>query len=82
MGGEGWGHSVLRLMNDLSTEITVPAVLLDDAKQLDKLYIPTRYPNGFEQGAPGDYYSARDSHEAISSAGRVLEFCREGLSRS
>lgn len=26
--------------------------LVECAKSLDKHYIPTRYPNGFEQGAP------------------------------
>jgi HEPN domain-containing protein len=43
---------------------------------LDKLYLPTRYPNGFESGAPGDYYTEEDSRGAIERAERILAFCR------
>ena len=38
---EAWGHVVARLLNELPT--TVSEDLLDKAKVLDGLYIPTRY---------------------------------------
>jgi HEPN domain-containing protein len=51
-------------------------VLIDRAKQLDKHYIPTRYPNGFERGAPTDLYTLQEADEAIANAEAIIEFCR------
>ncbi|HUP65832.1 MAG TPA: HEPN domain-containing protein [Thermoanaerobaculia bacterium] len=42
---------------------------------LDKHYIPTRYPNGFERGAPTDYYTKAEAEAAIHDAGTIIEFC-------
>jgi len=42
---------------------------------LDKHYIPTRYPNGFDSGAPGDYYTKADAQQAIENAKQIVEFC-------
>ena len=39
--------------------------LIDRAKELDKHYIPTRYPNGFERGAPLDFRTRREAEEAL-----------------
>src|SRR5437867_354338 len=52
--GDPWGHSVLALIEGLpdSTRASSTSDLLDAARALDKHYIPTRYPNGFAQGAP------------------------------
>ncbi len=80
MHGEGWGHSVYGLLGNLGKMIPVPEPLLDAAKALDKHYIPTRYPNGFDSGAPGDYYTKKDSEEAITNAREIIEFC-EGCVR-
>ncbi len=35
----------------------VEALLVVCAKTLDKHYIPTRYPNGLDAGAPTDFYT-------------------------
>ena len=58
----------------------VPERLLEAAKTLDKHYIPTRYPNGFDSGMPGDYYTKTDAQEAIENAQQIIEFC-EGCVR-
>lgn len=76
LGGEGWGHSIMRLLNNLSVKVPIDDDLPACARFLDKLYIPTRYPNGFDEGVPGDYYSEEDSREAIRRAERILEFSR------
>lgn len=77
--GEGWGHSVYSLLKALSDKVKVPEKLLEAAKSLDKHYIPTRYPNGFERGIPGDYYTEREAQEAIGNAGEIIEFCKSCL---
>jgi HEPN domain-containing protein len=77
--GEGWGHSVLKLLEGLSDQAQIPESLLDAARVLDKHYIPTRYPNGFDQGFPGDYYTAREASEAIGYARQIVAFCENLL---
>jgi HEPN domain-containing protein/predicted nucleotidyltransferase len=61
LGGEGWGHSVTRLLADLTQRQPAAGDLLDAARRLDRHYIPTRYPNGFPAGAPKDYYTAEEA---------------------
>jgi HEPN domain-containing protein len=78
--GEGWGHSILKLLERLAHQVSISDSLLDAARALDKHYIPTRYPNGFDQGFPGDYYTKKEASEAIAYARQITEFC-EGLLR-
>ena len=73
--GEGWGHSVYRLLNSIGDKLQVPAELLETAKILDKHYIPTRYPNGFDCGIPADYYTKKEAEEAIRNARQIIQFC-------
>ena len=50
--------------------------LVECAKTLDKHYIPTRYPSGFDAGAPTDFYTNKDSNAAIACAERLIDFAR------
>jgi HEPN domain-containing protein len=59
----------------------VDHALIDRGRALDKLYIPTRYPNGLPSGAPADLFTPAEAAEAIRHAEVVLEFCRRVLSR-
>jgi HEPN domain-containing protein len=78
-GGEGWGHSVLRLLKDLSQLMTVSESLIRSAMRLDKHYIPTRCPNGFDTGAPKEYYTNEDADQAIEDAKAIFDFCRQSF---
>lgn len=73
--GEGWGHSVGKLLKDLPAPHSPTPELIDRALRLDKHYIPTRYPNGFPTGAPGDYFTRPEAEQAIQDAEAVLAFC-------
>jgi HEPN domain-containing protein len=79
LGGEGWGHSVTRLLGDLAQHVSVPPDLLDAARRLDKHYLPTRYPNGFPAGAPRDYYTAQEAQDAIADATAIQTLCRQSV---
>jgi len=48
--------------------------LIELAKALDKHYIPTRYPNGFELGAPTDCYTRNEAARAIEQAEEIVVF--------
>ncbi len=73
---EAWGHALSALMEALPPETSPDPGLIDRAKDLDLHYIPTRYPNGFERGAPTDYYTRSQAERAIADAQAILEFCR------
>jgi HEPN domain-containing protein len=77
---EAWGHVVARLLNELP--LTIPEELLDKAKVLDGLYIPTRYANGHPEGAPFEHYGKIQSKDAINYAGEILKFVRSEMAGS
>ncbi|MEJ5250917.1 MAG: HEPN domain-containing protein [Chthonomonadetes bacterium] len=81
MGQDAWGHSILRLLKQLPDDVDIPAELLEVAAVLDAYYIPPRYPNGFSEGAPYEYYTQRQSSEAIEYAGQILQFARAEVAR-
>lgn len=77
---EAWGHVLTDLLKALPQDIKIGDDFLGYAKQLDKNYIPTRYPNGFESGAPVDFYTAEDANAAIAHAEEIVQFCKNILS--
>jgi len=76
--GEAWGHGTKALIEKLPYEDRFQR--LEDAMLLDKLYIPTRYPNGLPQGIPHDYFSRKEAEEAIGAAIRIYEWCKSKIS--
>ena len=76
---EAWGHTISVLLGNLTESVHPPESLIGKAKTLDKHYIPTRYPNGFESGAPTDFYTGEEADQAITFAREILEFCRHHL---
>ncbi len=77
--GEAWGHSVTILLSNLPVEVNVPPELIERAKIIDKHYIPARYPNGFDIGAPTDYYTRVEGEDSVRIAGEIIEFCKSFL---
>ncbi|HID95441.1 MAG TPA: HEPN domain-containing protein [Candidatus Latescibacteria bacterium] len=72
------GHSILRLIQELE-EQEIDEGLLNAARRLDRLYIPTRYPNGFDQGAPVDYYTRADAESALADARAILQWSEQRI---
>ncbi len=75
-GQEAWGHVVAKLLRELPASVHVPDELVDKARVLDDMYIPTRYHNSHPEGAPYEHYGPLQSEEAIRYAGEILEFVR------
>jgi len=82
LGVEVWGYSVSRLLASLSREVSPPEELMDKAKELDRHYIPARYPNFHPEGAPMDYYSKSDAERAVRYAREIVEFCRRKIAQA
>lgn len=80
MGMDAWGHTLTVLIGNLPDNVDQPSEdLVNFARMLDKFYIPTRYPNGFESGAPTDFYTKDEATEAIRLAETIIEFCHHQI---
>ncbi len=74
-GHDPWGHSLLRLVEEHPEDERRGqlAALRDSASLLDKLYIPTRYPNGLPDLTPSKVYGQPDTVAALKAAEAFLE---------
>ncbi len=81
---EPWGHSAVKLLEDLPS--SPPGLdrdgLVPVAAALDKLYIPTRYPDALPGLTPADAYTREEAVVAIGQARRLLEAVREAAMRA
>ncbi len=77
---EAWGHTVSILLSNLPENLKPEQKLIDKTKILDKHYIPARYPNGFEMGAPVDFYTKEEAENSIKIAEEIIEFCKSNIS--
>ncbi|MEM1560701.1 MAG: HEPN domain-containing protein [Ignisphaera sp.] len=68
------GHSLLFLVSEASIE--VPEEVRRCILELDKHYIPSRYPDIFDEGAPLDYYTKEDAEKCLSCANKVIEWVK------
>jgi HEPN domain-containing protein len=73
-----WGHAITPMLRALS-DPDVPEGMVDRAQLLDAHYIPTRYPNGFSEGKPADYYNEAKAREALDAARALIRFCHDHL---
>jgi HEPN domain-containing protein len=55
------------------------AQLLDEARELDLHYIPSRYPNGLPSGYPHQFYGKNTADKALMAAEKVFVTIRDSL---
>ncbi len=62
-----WGHSLTGMLKILgkTASLDIPDDIIACGKELDKYYIPTRYPNGFAEGKPADYFTENYARKAL-----------------
>jgi HEPN domain-containing protein len=56
-----------------------PAELQDRLRLLDGFYIPTRYPDSYPEGTPGEHFGRLQSEQALFHAGVILTWVRAVL---
>src|SRR3990172_12458599 len=69
------GDSVADLLTELAARHAVPESLREAALELDKAYIPTRYPNAHPSGAPRTRYTRTEAARLIDYAAEIIKFC-------
>jgi len=77
LGGDPWGHSVKKLIDDLVSLDTDAhasfASLNVSAVKLDRFYIPTRYPDGMPELTTNAVYYKEDVEEGLVFAENILK---------
>lgn len=53
--------------------------LLELALELDRHYVPTRYPNGVPYGKPFEFYTQKKAKECLRCAREIVKACRRIL---
>ncbi len=71
-----FGHNLNLLIQALEVYTSIPEPIRQAASRLNRCYIPTRYPNAFDRGAPADQFFEADAREALEDAKEVMEFVR------
>jgi Uncharacterized conserved protein related to C-terminal domain of eukaryotic chaperone, SACSIN len=78
LGRPAFGHSASSLVEKVQElGIAVPQEILDSARELERHYILSRYPDSYPAGTPFEYYRDKDAEEAISCAEKILEFVQK-----
>jgi HEPN domain-containing protein len=86
-GQQVWGHGLGRALLDLPDaprERLVAQVsdLQDRLNVLDALYIPTRDPDSFSEGAPKDHFGRLQSQDALRHARALVDAIRAALAEA
>ncbi|MFW9914517.1 MAG: HEPN domain-containing protein [Candidatus Thorarchaeota archaeon] len=76
---DAWGHTVSKLILLSKEPQQLPNGLLDKCKRLDRHYIPSRYPNAHDSGAPMDFYTEDDARDAIETARAIINYCKDQI---
>ena len=77
LGIERRGHALIFLLREADKTGMiqgVPQNVRTCVLRLDKHYIPSRYPDVYDEGAPADYYSESDAEECLKCAEEVVEW--------
>ena len=66
-------HSLLELLREIEKDMPDLAMLEEAAKELDRHYIATRYPDGLPGSqTPGVFYDSKDSDRCIALCASIL----------
>lgn len=70
------GHSILGLIKGLESSFKIPEKFYSYARTLSRYYLEARYPSGFPEGAPMDYFDEDMARGGLNAAEKILEWCR------
>lgn len=81
-GQQAWGHTLTRLWAVLPERLWQPPPpegLEDRLRLLDGFYIPTRYPDSYPEGTPGEHFGRLQSEQALFHARTIMEWVGAAL---
>ena len=74
-----WGHSLTDLCEDAKLFDIFFDTVKSEARQLDKYYETTRYPNYLPGGISSEAFDKIDADRAIDLAQQVVQFVKERM---
>ena len=77
LGLPSYGHSVYKLLVGSGEDLGLNGEIIQSSKALDKLYVPTRYPNAWVEGTPEDFFTRVDAEEAVRHAEHIISWVEE-----
>ena len=88
---DSWGHGLVHLLEEISTKIEIVEttktsikpenykLLKEHCQELDRHYIQPRYPNGFADGYPSEYYNEKIAKRCISYSNTIHKWVKEKI---
>lgn len=70
-------HSLVEMIQEAGRRVGTVTDLLDEARELDLHYIPSRYPNGLPSGFPHQFYGKGMADQAVRGAEKILATVQE-----
>jgi HEPN domain-containing protein len=70
-------HSLVEMIQEGGKKVPRLTDLLDQARELDLHYIPSRYPNGIPSGYPHQFYGKRVADQALLAAEKIFSAIRD-----
>ena len=68
------GHNLNLFVQAIAAHVPVEEPLRMACARLNRYYIPTRYPDAFDRGAPADQFFEADARQAVDDATAVEQF--------
>jgi len=65
-------HSLVEMVKEGAKNVKEITDLLDQARELDLHYIPSRYPNGLPSGFPQSFYSKKMAKQVLKAAEEIV----------
>lgn len=65
-------HSLVEMIQEAGKKLEILQGLLEEARELDLHYIPSRYPNGLPSGYPHQFYGKETAEKAVKAADKIL----------
>jgi HEPN domain-containing protein len=70
------GRSLIYLIQPIVHSLSISNDIFNCMQSLDRQYIPTRYPDAYDQGAPLDYYNEADAQNCLECARKILSWVK------
>ena len=67
------GHNLNTLIQEIEQHLQVDKAVVDACIRLNRLYIPTRYPDAFASGVPAEQYFDQDAEEVLRFARTIIQ---------
>jgi HEPN domain-containing protein len=77
-----FGHNLNLLLQAVEAHASVEEPLRMACARLNRYYIPTRYPDAFDRGAPADQFFEADADQAVMDADEIFRFATDIIGSS